>query len=362
MEMDTKQKILETSRTLFYEDGYSNTTVRQIAEVAGISTSILFHHFINKRDIFVHIVREYKEARNRAVDMFADVLLPIDRMVLRIKLYLLSSLYDEKLVRLHVDEINENIVADTGNAAGYPFDFYIGSEDYQDKTFVYDEIAKYRYHYFLGAVNEVMFKFFNGYLPFDSKSIDYHIISSFNLFFNISINEIIASLMRIDRIMKHISFDGLNFIVLNDKISDYITESNEFIAYDQSKVVFINDIIFSNESNKAESIEWLKEKYDKVIILVKYYKLNNPVDVNGILYGINDFKNHVIGSYSLLKDKFANEFLVASFIDNTKSEEQNGIINQFENYGIDALNTLRNLNINNDSNDSVATQCAFIFY
>lgn len=45
----TKQKIFEVSLQLFVEKGYGNTTIRDIASQAGISTGLLFHYFPNKQ-------------------------------------------------------------------------------------------------------------------------------------------------------------------------------------------------------------------------------------------------------------------------------------------------------------------------
>lgn len=41
----TRQKIFKVSLTLFTQRGYGNTTIRDIAEAAHISTGLLFHYF-----------------------------------------------------------------------------------------------------------------------------------------------------------------------------------------------------------------------------------------------------------------------------------------------------------------------------
>lgn len=358
MEHDTKQKILEVSKTLFYENGYRNTTVRQIADAVGFSTSVLFHHFINKKDIFVNIIQQYRSNLVKIISIFDEDLSPIDKLVFRTKLVLIPALKDENMARFHVDELSEVFDTNDGCDIYYPLDFF----DFQDKTYLSYELDKYRYHYYIGSIKEIMIKFVNGTLPFDKKSIDHHILSCFNLFFNISIDEILTSIKRIDRVMNLIYFDRFDFRILNDKISEYIAINNEYTVYDQCKVILISDIIFSKTNSTNKKIELLKEKYNKVIVFTKNYKLNNQFDVEGILYSIDNFKNHILQSYSILKDKFENDLFIASFIDNCKSKESNEIIKNFETYGINAMKTLHNLNIHYDSNDNIVEQCAFIFY
>ncbi|KPU42814.1 HTH-type transcriptional repressor KstR2 [Oxobacter pfennigii] len=363
MEHGKKQKILEVSRKLFYEEGYGNTTVRQIAEAAGVSTSVLFHYFKNKRDVLVHIVREFRDNRRKVVELVGDDLSQFEKRILRLKLILYPMLNDHKLLRLHVDEINEKIIENTGNAPGFMKDLYIDKTDYLDETYNYDELLKYRYYYYLGSVNEITLKFYNGSTPFNKINIDHHIISCFNMFFNIPISEIVSSIKRVERVMNLISFDGFGYRVLNDEISEYIGAGKKLASYDFSKVVFINDIVFSDvDDAAAKNKEWLKENYDKAIILVKYYGLINPVDIKGIQHSIDDFDKQVINSYLLLKDNFAADYFVTGFIDNSKAKVEEGIINQFEKYGVDALKTLYNITICHADNHNVIAQCAFIFY
>ena len=54
----TRAKILDQARQLFLSLGYHKTTMRQIAEAAGISTGPLYFHFHNKAEVFFHICSE----------------------------------------------------------------------------------------------------------------------------------------------------------------------------------------------------------------------------------------------------------------------------------------------------------------
>lgn len=55
---NTRTVILQQARQLFLSQGYHKTTMRTIAETAGISTGPLYFHFRNKAEVFFHICSE----------------------------------------------------------------------------------------------------------------------------------------------------------------------------------------------------------------------------------------------------------------------------------------------------------------
>lgn len=55
---DTRAVIVEKARELFLSLGYHKTTMRSIAEAAGISTGPLYFYFRNKPEVFFHICND----------------------------------------------------------------------------------------------------------------------------------------------------------------------------------------------------------------------------------------------------------------------------------------------------------------
>jgi AcrR family transcriptional regulator len=49
------QSILDTGTNLFAEKGYDATSMRDIANAAGVSKALLYHHFASKEDIYARI-------------------------------------------------------------------------------------------------------------------------------------------------------------------------------------------------------------------------------------------------------------------------------------------------------------------
>ena len=64
---NTQNNILSASRILFYNQGYSQTTTRQIAEKAHINLGLIKYYFDSKADIAYHI---YLQIRNVYDELF----------------------------------------------------------------------------------------------------------------------------------------------------------------------------------------------------------------------------------------------------------------------------------------------------
>jgi AcrR family transcriptional regulator len=53
---EIKTKILDVSKKLFIENGFFNTSIRQIAKEVGIAEGTIFNYFETKADIFLEVV------------------------------------------------------------------------------------------------------------------------------------------------------------------------------------------------------------------------------------------------------------------------------------------------------------------
>ncbi len=69
---ETRDKILDAARELFYEHGYYATSTRVIARDAGVNEVTLFRHFGNKEELLKAIIQvDYGE-----IDTFKDFIFP----------------------------------------------------------------------------------------------------------------------------------------------------------------------------------------------------------------------------------------------------------------------------------------------
>ncbi len=58
---DRQQLILEAATKLFADLGYEKTTIRLVAETAGVDPKLVMHYFVNKQRLFMSTVKVPKE-------------------------------------------------------------------------------------------------------------------------------------------------------------------------------------------------------------------------------------------------------------------------------------------------------------
>ena len=59
-----RRVVLDAALRLFAQHGYGATSVRQIAEEAGVSVGAVYHHFPDKESMFRALIEEYKTITN----------------------------------------------------------------------------------------------------------------------------------------------------------------------------------------------------------------------------------------------------------------------------------------------------------
>ena len=115
----TKQnlKILEAAGKLFLENGYYNTSIRQIAKALGISSGLIGYYFPSKRDIatslfsrqlskFVSLMKQYVSAEDPVLQ--SAVLIKLQISVLSSPVF--NKFYQEALR----EDVLLSVIADSG--------------------------------------------------------------------------------------------------------------------------------------------------------------------------------------------------------------------------------------------------------
>lgn len=74
--MNTKERILDVSLSLFSTSGYEAVSVRDICGSVGIKESSLYYHFKNKRDILDSLMRKYEDHVNSLLHVLRSASAP----------------------------------------------------------------------------------------------------------------------------------------------------------------------------------------------------------------------------------------------------------------------------------------------
>lgn len=68
----TRTALLKTARDLFANDGYAATSTPAIVAAAGVTRGALYHHFIDKEDLFRAVVEREQAAITAGIDAASD--------------------------------------------------------------------------------------------------------------------------------------------------------------------------------------------------------------------------------------------------------------------------------------------------
>ena len=60
--MSKRNAILTAATRLFSRNGFQGTAMAELSTITGAATGTIFHHFKNKEDLFLHVLKDVKES------------------------------------------------------------------------------------------------------------------------------------------------------------------------------------------------------------------------------------------------------------------------------------------------------------
>lgn len=101
-EKEVRKRIIKAARQLFLEQGFDNTTIRQITQKADISTGTLYHFYKDKEDIFFHIADEtFLKVIAKSLELVPDEDIYL-RLVCEMAIHIQSFLSNRNTAELYV--------------------------------------------------------------------------------------------------------------------------------------------------------------------------------------------------------------------------------------------------------------------
>ena len=64
---ETREKLLDTAEALFIEQGYSGTSINDVATAAGVNKALIYYYFKNKQDLFDAVIERTFAIHNKTV-------------------------------------------------------------------------------------------------------------------------------------------------------------------------------------------------------------------------------------------------------------------------------------------------------
>ncbi|NLN05270.1 MAG: TetR/AcrR family transcriptional regulator [Clostridiaceae bacterium] len=126
MTMATRKKIMEAGLVLFAQKGFALTSIKDIAEAAGISTGLIYRHFSSKEDPFnsliantieelnkfIQILDSYDSPKQAIVEMTASLIgdIHFSNELSRYFLIVIRSMLEEEVLS-QIDEFRKSILS-----------------------------------------------------------------------------------------------------------------------------------------------------------------------------------------------------------------------------------------------------------
>jgi AcrR family transcriptional regulator len=100
----TKDLLIRAAKRLFAEKGYDGSTVKEVADLAGVNVSLVSYHFQGKENLYRLCMQEYAEARLGATEKFLKGPESSEDMRVRLTLMIEESI-DYKIAEPELNEI-----------------------------------------------------------------------------------------------------------------------------------------------------------------------------------------------------------------------------------------------------------------
>ena len=100
-EEETRKTILRTAQQLFMEHGYRAVSTRQIADGCGLTQPALYHHFTDKQDLYVAVMKESLSETQAALERIASRNESVQERLKLIARYLLSNTERDHAMMMH---------------------------------------------------------------------------------------------------------------------------------------------------------------------------------------------------------------------------------------------------------------------
>ncbi|QSX07655.1 TetR/AcrR family transcriptional regulator [Alkalibacter rhizosphaerae] len=119
---NTKEKIINACRRLFYENGYINTRYEDLSEATGLSPGVIHYHFQSKKNMAGIIYDEFLTSNKALVNQLLEEEYELQiRTAVEIRSYMNLLLSDDKFKRFYLEICQDRVIVDLFRETGVYF-------------------------------------------------------------------------------------------------------------------------------------------------------------------------------------------------------------------------------------------------
>jgi AcrR family transcriptional regulator len=107
-EIDLREHILITAKSLFIQQGYHGLAMRQISEGLGVSKAALYYHFKDKEELFLAILSSNLDELERAIDDIQSKQISCSKKIMMFVEHVLKQPAEQRaIIRLASQEMSQ---------------------------------------------------------------------------------------------------------------------------------------------------------------------------------------------------------------------------------------------------------------
>lgn len=174
---DTKNKILQACRKLFYEKGYVNTYYQDICKATNLSSGVINYHFQNKSNMASIVFEEFILHNNNFISDLLDNRYSLEIVVaVQFRNYFHFILTNENIKRFYYEISKARINLDSDRLKKSVVDYYKHiNEVYQ--LHLSNTTVKFISLSLIATEIEIFLNYINGYIDTDHEKIIDFILS-----------------------------------------------------------------------------------------------------------------------------------------------------------------------------------------
>ena len=209
--VETRERIFQSAKKMFYEYGYKSATIEKIAENANVPIGLVNYYF-KKNEILSIIYSQFIQNIKKTIDeqISRDIENPLQRHIVFIRIFYMIMLSNDKNRELYKEIfINQLVEADVCDLVGIEFMDIIRTFDINITESIFRRLIIAEY----GARRELLIDRYDRLDPEKSKDFINFLATIAVRLAGVDIKEVMKNCKKADELIKKVDISGIKFLI-----------------------------------------------------------------------------------------------------------------------------------------------------
>ncbi len=209
--VETRERIFQSAKKMFYEYGYKNATIEKIAENANVPIGLVNYYF-KKNEILSIIYSQFIQNIKKTIDeqISKDIENPLQRHIVFTRIFYTIMLSNDKNRELYKEIfINQLVEADVRDLVGIEFMDIIRTFDIDITESIFRRLIIAEY----GARRELLIDRYDRLDPEKSKDFINFLATIAVRLAGVDIKEVVKNCKKADELIRKVDISEIKFLV-----------------------------------------------------------------------------------------------------------------------------------------------------